>query len=278
MCTFVQIIYDMRKTTRYEYIDKYLLEIRAKGRYSFTFNELSNTFDVSDEAIRRKINRLKNDRKIAIVRKDFYVVLPPESMASGSLSPYLYIDDLMKELNRKYYLALYSAAALHGAAHQQPMEYQIIVESPLRKINQENIVLNFFVRKEWDSSTIIQKQSAAGYFNVSTPELTALDFMAFNGKIGGISRILPILNELAEIINAKDMYEVAKIYPQTSALQRLGYLFSEAIDRQDLALSIQRALKNKTTQNILLSISSPKRKNINREWKVDVNLELNNEL
>lgn len=61
-------------------------------------------------------------------------------------------------------------------------------------------------------------------------------------------------------------------------ISMFGYLFYEVIDRQDLALSIQRVLKHKTTQNILLSISSPKRKNINREWKVDVNIELNNEL
>ena len=274
----MQIIYELRMTTKYEYIDKYLLEIRAKGRYSFTFDELNKAFDVSEQAIRRKINRLKNAKKIAIIRKDFYVVLPPESMASGSLSPYLYIDDLMKELNRDYYVALYSAAALYGAAHQQPMDYQIIVGSPLRKIKQGNVGINFFVRKEWQQSTIVQKQSAAGYFNVSSPELTALDFTAFNGKIGGISRILPILSELIENIEPKAMYQVAKYYPQTSALQRLGYLFSEVIDRQDLANSIQRVVKNRATQNILLSISSPKKKNINRDWKVDVNLQINNEL
>jgi hypothetical protein len=41
-----------------------------------------------------------------------------------------------------------------------------------------------------------KKNSAAGYFNISSPELTALNFMSFNGKIGGISRIIPILGEL----------------------------------------------------------------------------------
>ncbi|MDR3062276.1 MAG: hypothetical protein LBU57_09225 [Dysgonamonadaceae bacterium] len=34
-------------------------------------------FDSSEQAIRRKISRLKTDNKIAIIRKDFYVVLPP---------------------------------------------------------------------------------------------------------------------------------------------------------------------------------------------------------
>jgi len=36
----------------------------------------------------------------------------------------------------------------------------------------------FFSRKTWDPDTIEKKKSAAGYFNVSSAELTALDFMS----------------------------------------------------------------------------------------------------
>jgi hypothetical protein len=38
----------------------------------------------------------------------------------------LFIDDMMKSLNKRYYVGLISAAALHGAAHQKPMEYYVI--------------------------------------------------------------------------------------------------------------------------------------------------------
>jgi hypothetical protein len=38
------------------------------------------------------------------------------------LPVYLFADDLMKSLKKNYYLGLYSAAAIHGAGHQQPME------------------------------------------------------------------------------------------------------------------------------------------------------------
>jgi len=74
------------------------------------------------------------------------------------------------------------------------------------------------------------------------------------------------------------MYKVASTYPQISALQRIGYLFDKVFDRGDLAKSIQRILKEKTTQNIVLSISSPKKGNIDRDWKVDVNVEIVNDL
>ncbi|MBF0577383.1 type IV toxin-antitoxin system AbiEi family antitoxin [Dysgonomonas sp. GY617] len=268
----------MNKTKKYEYIDNYLLTIRSKGRFSFTFEELNQTFDSSEQAIRRKIYRLKADNKIAIIRKDFYVVLPPEYTEKGSLPIYLYIDDLMKYLRRNYYIGLYSAAALYGAAHQQPMEYQVIVQSPMRSIVEKDTRINFFVRKVWEPESLDMKQSAAGYFNVSSPELTALDFMSFNGKIGGISRIVPILSELAEEIKPARMFKIASSYPQISALQRLGYMFDKVYNRQDLAKSIRRALKDKATQNILLSIASSQRENIDKDWKVDVNVEIENEL
>jgi predicted transcriptional regulator of viral defense system len=268
----------MSKIKKYEYVDNYLLNIRSKGRFSFTFEELNAAFDSSEQAIRRKIYRLKADNKIAIVRKDFYVVLPPEYTEKGSLPIYLYIDDLMKYLGKNYYVGLYSAAALHGAAHQQPMEYQVIVQSPMRSVVEKDTQINFFVRKIWEPKSLDKKQSAAGYFNVSSPELTALDFMSFNGKIGGISRIIPILSELTEEIKPTRMYKIASGYPQISALQRLGYMFDKVYNRQDLAKSIRRALKGKPTQNILLSIASPQRENIDKDWKVDVNVEIENEL
>jgi predicted transcriptional regulator of viral defense system len=268
----------VKRTKKYEYIDDYLLKIRSKGRFSFTFEELNQAFDSSEQAIRRKLYRLNADNKIAIIRKDFYVVLPPEYAENGSLPIFLYIDDLMKYLGRDYYMALYTAASLYGAAHQQPMGYQVIVQSPMRAIVEKNTHINFLVRKAWEQEGIEKKKSAAGYFNVSSPELTALDFMSFNGKIGGISRIIPILEELIEEIKPSRMYKIASCYPQISSVQRLGYLYDKFYNRPDLVTSIQRALKDKTTQNILLSIATPKQGNIDRDWKVDVNLTIEHDL
>ncbi|GHT77456.1 hypothetical protein FACS189463_3670 [Bacteroidia bacterium] len=130
----------------------------------------------------------------------------------------------------------------------------------------------------WEQEGIEKKNSAAGYFNVSRPELTALDFMSFNGKIGGISRIVPILGELIEEMKPSKMYKMASGYPQISSVQRLGYLYDKVYNRQDLVVSIQRALKGKATQNILLSVASPKQGNIERDWKVDVNVIIENDL
>jgi predicted transcriptional regulator of viral defense system len=154
------------------------------------------------------------------------------------------------------------------------MEFQIIVQNPMRDIIENDTRINFFVRKTWEEESIEKKKSVAGYFNVSSPELTALDFMSFNGKIGGISRIVPILEELIDEIKPSKMHKIASGYSQISSLQRLGYLFDKIYDRQDLANAIRRTLKGEKTQNILLSISTPKKGYIDKDWKVDINIEI----
>jgi predicted transcriptional regulator of viral defense system len=263
---------------KYKNIDDYLLQIREKGQFSFTFEELNIIFNSSEQSLRKKIYRLKAENKIGIISKNFYTVLPPEYAKNGELPVYLYIDDWMKFLGRNYYLGLYSAAALHGAAHQQPMDFQIVVETPMRSIEQPNTQINFFSRKIFPENFIEKKKSAAGYFNVSSPELTALDFMSFNGKIGGITRIAPILGELIDVIKPSKMYRTANAYSPIASLQRLGYLFDKVYNRQDLANASRRALKGKALQNVLLSVSSPRKTNIDKEWKVDVNLLIENDL
>ncbi|KAA6343689.1 hypothetical protein EZS27_008633 [termite gut metagenome] len=50
------------------------------------------------------------------------------------LSPYLFIDNLMKSLDKPYYVSLSSAAALYGAVHQQPMRYTVLRKALPRSV------------------------------------------------------------------------------------------------------------------------------------------------
>lgn len=171
----------------YNYLDKYLTEVRAQGCYSFTVEELMQAFDLSLNALRQTIFRLKSKKEIAIIRQGFYVIIPPEYSKQGMLPPYLYIDDLMKSLDKPYYVGLLSAAALHGAAHQQPMGYAVITRTPAPR-NIDWLGLVSFARQSFMQDGIIQKKTSAGYINVSSPELTALDFFEYIHKFG-INRI-----------------------------------------------------------------------------------------
>lgn len=261
----------------YNYLEEFIDSIRAKGRYAFTLSEAKEKFNISDKALNQNLFRLKTKKRIAQIRKGFYAIITPEYSSYGMLPPHLFIDDMMKSLNKKYYVGLLSAAALHGAAHQQPMEYFVITEKPaLRNIQNDKLKINFYVKKEWLNEAIVQKKTDAGYINVSSPELTALDLLYFN-KIG-LNRAFTTIQELSQEMKVTNLIKVATYYAQTSAIQRLGYLLGINPDNQKLVLALAKVLKNKKHFPVPLFKSKDKKGEINETWKVIVNKTIEGDL
>ena len=264
----------MKKKSTYNYVEDYLTEIQSKGRYSVTLNELQTKFDASKKAILQKIFRLKNKNQLAQVRKEFYVIIPPQYSNRGMIPPTLFIDDMMDFLNREYYVGLLSAAALHGAGHQQPMESQIVTQKPaLRSIKNQRLAISFFTKSEWEQDQIKEKKTEAGYIKVSSPELTAFDLVYHNKKIGGLNRIIPILEDLIESINSSAIGKTAR-KQKTPNIQRLGYLLEE-LGAQNIANSLCKKINRKNLKKIPLSLAHKNKKGqVNDKWKIIVNTEL----
>ena len=147
--------------------------------------DVKQQFDISDKAINQSLYRLKNKKQIAQIRNGFYAIISPGYSSQGIIPAPLFIDDLMQSLSKRYYVGLLSAAALHGAAHQQPMEFFVVTEKPaLRRINNRKIKINFYVKKKWTDEDIVNKKTDAGNIQVSSPELTALDLLYYTNSIG----------------------------------------------------------------------------------------------
>ena len=257
----------------YNYIDDYLTEIQARGRYSVTLGELKNLFNASEKAILQNIYRLKRKTQLAQVRKEFYVVVPPQYSSRGMVPPTLFIADMMEFLNREYYVGLFSAAALHGAGHQQPMIFQVITKKPpLRNIKNKKLNISFYTKNNWESDQITNIKTETGYLQVSSPELTAFDLVSHNKKIGGINRILPILEDLSETIKPSALTKTAKTQ-KTPNIQRLGYILDE-LDNESLSNSLLKLLGG-NTKEIPLSLAHKDRTGqINRKWNILINTEL----
>ncbi len=258
----------------YNYISDYLVKVQSKGRFAITLEELKSQFDVSEKALLQNIYRLKSKNQIAQVRKGFYVIIPPQYSNRNMIPPTLFIDDMMKFLIRDYYVGLLSAAALHGASHQQPMEFHVIAKKPaLRKIKNRKLTISFFTKENWDKDQVVEKKTEAGYINVSTPELTAFDLVHYNKKIGGLNRIIPILEELSEEIKPSLIVRMAK-KQKAPATQRLGYLLNE-MGNKSLSNSLFKAIENKKLKEIPLSLAHINRiGNVDKQWKVIINTEL----
>jgi predicted transcriptional regulator of viral defense system len=258
----------------YNYLSDYLVKVQSKGRFAITLEELKSQFDVSEKALLQNIYRLKSKNKIAQIRKEFYAIIPPQYSNSGMVPPSLFIDDMMKFLGKDYYVGLLSAAALHGAGHQQPMEFQVMTKKmPLRSIKNPKITISFFTKGDWDVNQIIEKKTEAGYINASTPELTAFDLVYYHKKIGGLNRIIPILEDLSESIKPSLIARSSK-NQKTPTIQRLGYLLGK-IGMEGLANSLYKVIEKKKFKQIPLSLSHANRSgNVDKQWKTILNTEL----
>lgn len=259
-------------------IQEYLFKIRGKGRYAFTLDELRSKFSISENAINQSLFRLKAKGQIAQVRQGFFVVIPPEYASSGILPLYFFIDQMMKWLGKPYYIGLLSAAALHGSSHQQPMESFIITRPPaLRKISTGKIAINFLVKNTWDDSDIIQKKTEAGYINVSSPELTALDLLLFNNWMV-INRATAVISELADEMKPSVLLQTARRFTVTAAIQRLGYLLDNELGNEKLASVVEKALTDRKIHPVPLSISNERKGEVSQRWKVIKNMEVESDI
>lgn len=182
----------------------------------------------------------------------------------------------MKFLEKDYYVGLLNAATYYGAAHQQPQSFSVITMKPsLRKINNDNLKINFYIKKEWAEKDIVQKKVDTGYINISSPELTALDLVYYFDQVGGVNRVITVLEELCESIDTNKMLDLAKRHSPITAVQRLGFLLEEILNTPDLSAPIKKHLKTVNYFPVLLRPQKQKREMITgNDWKVVQNIEI----
>lgn len=266
---------------KYKYLDSFIDKLRANGKYSFTTKGLHSQLGVSEDALNKTLQRLKNQKSVVMVRRGFYVVVPPEYRVKGIIPTSLYINDLMSFLDRDYYVGLLNAAAYHGAAHQQPQNYSIITEGiSLRPIKNDKVDIHFYSKKAWDKDGIVKKKVETGYINISSPELTALDLVSYYNEVGGFNRVATVIEELRDVIQAEKLVKSAEKYGQIVVVQRLGYILECVLDEQELSTALYNYLEPIAHYSVLLRPQRKKPGNmiINNKWKIVPNVEIEAEI
>lgn len=272
--------YLMASETNYKRLEPWIEAHQSKGKLSFSLNELRHHFKQDSEtALKQLLERLTRNEKLVSVFKGYYVIIPPQYSSKGILPPSLFIDGLMKFLERKYYVGLLSAAALHGASHQQPQEYFVVTEYPvMRPTSKKGIKINYISTKQLPPESLIEKKKTeAGYISVSSPILTSMDLINYEKRIGGLNRATTVITELAENIKPKDINEVLINYASAATLQRLGYILDEILNRNALAEKIHKQCRKagKTFYQIPLKASGKwQKEQINEKWRLMINAKI----
>ncbi len=261
-------------------VTEYITKSLQYEEYAFTWEELKKNSSKTNVALINELSRLVKKGEIVNLRQGFYLILPPRYRSYQKIPLDLYSEKLFNYLNKPYYIGLYSAAAFYGASHQQVQKEYLITQVPnIRNIKKGVIFLNVFASSCWPSQNILQKKSDAGYFKVSSPALTAIDLIHYQTKLGGINRMLAIIEELMEEIKTEDIKKLLSWYPHTSSIQRLGFLLSELQADPAIVKLLSEYLKKKKNYPILLSPEKNRKPgSTDNIWKVDVNIEMESDL
>lgn len=249
--------------------------------YAFNWDELLIAkADKSQTSIQSQLSYAIQKGDIIPLRHHFYLIIPPRYSKFGKLPIELYVNSLFEFLDRNYYIGLYSAARSYGAGHQQiQKEYVFHDKAPLLSISKNSINLDFFTVSNWPTKNIVSKKGDAGMYNISSPCLTAVDLIYHQTKIGGLNRMLSVLEELTEEMKMEDAKDLLSWYSQKSVLQRLGFLLDEINLESDIANLIYEHLKLKKFYPVLLSPrSNEKAGAVENRWKIDVNIKMESDL
>lgn len=256
---------------------KYVERLQGSGRYTFSREQALQATGLRPTSFEVSVCRLAQKKRLIGVRRGFFVIIPVEYRSSGILPPDWFIDDLMKYIGQPYYVALLSAAELHGAAHQRPQVFQAITSQATRDVEAAGLRIRFFKKAAVATTPTIMKRTFTGDIPVSTPAATALDLVAYERRIGRLNRVLTVLQELGESIEADSLAAAAQTYELPSA-QRLGWLLDKA-GFEPLTGKLQAWLDSQKTNAVALDPSCPA-KGFARDpkWRVIVNTAVEGEL
>ena len=241
----------IEEVTAPEEASAFVDQLQATGAYTFSHADARAALPTSEIAVDNALRRLKKRGRIVTPRRGFYVIVPTEYITAGSPPPSCFIDDLMRFLAQPYYVGLLSAAAVHGASHQQPMTFQVVTDRPTREGVARRAHITFHMSRQVGQTPVTRVQTETGTMLVSTPESTAFDLVRFSAACGGLSNVATVLLELAERLEPEALSAVAQLR-KTPEIQRLGYLLDRT-GQPRLADPLLRVLGSKRYRPVALA-------------------------
>lgn len=254
-------------------VANYIEDLQMNGRLVFTTDDAVRALDKSVSAVRAQLRRLKDKGRIAVPHRGFHVVVPPKYRRLGCLPPDHFIPQLMEHLEEPYYVALLSAAAYHGAAHQAPMVFQVMVQRSRRSLECGRVRVDFVVRRDMENTSVVERDTPTGVLRIASPAATAVEVVGYPERCGFLDNVATVLAELAESIDAEVLEAEASRVP-TAWVQRLGYLLV-LVEQKDLAACLDGVLAERNTFTVALApwqdIEGTPR---DPRWQVAINTEV----
>ena len=251
-------------------LENYIVDLQKNGRWHFIRSEALSDCQMSNSSFQAALAEMTKKGALISPKKEFYAIVPTEYFGKP-LPPSNYIDALMKHLNKAYYVGCLSAAAIHGATHQQPMVFQVITKGAIRDIKLEGVRISFLSKKNIEEIPIDKIKTRTGYMNISTVEVTLFDLVKYVEHAGYLDNVANIVIEIQNKLRARNLGTASKSF-ETTVLQRAGYLLDQFCEDKSLSRFMYDEVQKREPQFIPLATYSKKQSSKNEEkWKIKVN-------
>ncbi len=205
-------------------LESWIDSIQSLGRYSFLRAEAVRDSGLSAGAVSKALQRAVKSGRLVRPKEYFHVIVPLEYRAAGAPPVSWFIHDLMKAMKLPYYVGLLSAAALHGASHQQPQTFQVITDRSVRSVLAGRARIRFFASKYVDQAATMEMKTPTGSMRVSSPETTVVDLVRFAKAAGHLDHVTSVIAQLAPSLNPKRLVAALSVVHDIPNAQRLGYI------------------------------------------------------
>jgi len=252
-------------------VEKWVDDRQANGKYTFLRAEAIAGTGLFPEAVKKALQRLAGRGRVLKLKDYFYVTVPLEYRSVGGLPAPWFIHNLMVAMRLPYYVGLLTAAAQHGASHQQSQEFQVVTDRSVRPLTAGRIRIRFFASQYVERVAVTNVKTPTGSMRVSTPETTAVDLVRFARASGYLDNVATILAELAPSLDPKRLSTAVRLVNDVPNAKRLGYLLEHIGARTVLEPLLAWIQRQSSRPVPLRSERSANDVRENRRWHVLVN-------
>ncbi len=232
-------------------VEHWVDSCQSRGKYTFLREEVLDRTNLSPEATKKALQRLVRKKRVLKLKDYFYLIVPLEYVAAGSPPASWFIHDLMSAMSLPYYVAVLSAAAQYGAAHQQPQEFQVVTDRSVRPIFAGRAKVRFFASKFVETAATRSIKTPTGNMQVSAPETTAVDLVRFARAAGHLSNVATVLSQLVPDLDPKKLLAATRLVSDVPNTKRLGYLLDN-VGGESLSQPIHDWLKKQSPRPVPL--------------------------
>ena len=226
------------------------------------------------------LQRMQKCGEAMLPWKGIYIISPKEYFGEGEVHVREYLDVIMRNSGRGYYVALKDAIAELITSYENDCKTFHVIEDGKglpNSLGKTVPALSLNYTKHVPSSYIYTKETRFGYIKFATAELTAIDLVTYIDSIGGLQASVDALKVLSSKLNFRRLNDDIFEYRSAANVQRLGYIIENVLGKPAKAQPLHDLLDkryNKVYARNALASALPLSHKIDKRWQLDVNIEL----